>query len=392
MKYLFNVLMLALLLQFTSCEQQESDLISPELSDFTITPKLLGEAPFILTAPKSKSDGAFIYKVNNSNLASIEGNVVTLKKGGVCTITAIQVSSGGYKRDSIQATFPIGVLQQPVMSDFTIESKMLGDAPFELATPKSNSKGLITFTSSNPDVASINGNMVTIKSVGKTTITANQEANGVYMAGKLNAELVVIARPVEDNIVVDIDGNIYKTIKIGTQTWMMENLKTTRYRNGTPIPNLADQAIWQSDLTGGYCIYGNNLANEAVYGKLYNWYAVNNPKELSPEGWHIPSDAEWAILYNYIGGTRYEGGKIQQQGNTYWEYDLGQSNITQFTALPGGGRDEKGIFSSIKYDGIWWTKTRTGVLAVAYDLYNKGYIDRVEREKASGFSVRCIKD
>ncbi|WP_316811676.1 FISUMP domain-containing protein [Pedobacter heparinus] len=392
MKYLFNVLTLVLFLQFSSCVKEEFDLLSPELSDFTITPKFLGEETFLLINPKSKSDGAFIYKVNNSSLISIEGNIVTLKKSGVCTITAIQVASGGYKRDSIQATFPIGALQWPTMSDFTIDTKMLGDAPFELIAPKSNSKGLITYTSSNPDVASIAGKIVSIKSVGKTIITASQEANGIYLAAKINIELVVINRPAEDNVVVDIEGNSYKTIKIGTQTWMMENLKTTHYRNGDPIPNLADQTAWTSDLSGGYCTYSNSLENGATYGKLYNWYAVHNPKGLAPTGWHIPSDAEWAILYNYIGGTRESGKKIQDTNPVHWSNYVIATNETKFSGLPGGNRNSNGIFENLSWDGIWWTDTSNNNLSVGYDLYVKGYIERIERDKKYGFSVRCVKD
>nr|WP_121273630.1 FISUMP domain-containing protein [Pedobacter schmidteae] len=395
MKFLFNVLAIGLLLQFSSCVKEEIDtpLLSPELSDFTISPKRMGEEPFILVNPKSKSDGVFVFKVNDSRLASINGKVVTLKQNGTCTITAIQLASGGFKKDSIQATFVINPLQAPLMSEFKLATKMLGEAPFELVAPKSNSKGAITYTSSNPDVASITGSTVTIKSTGKTTITANQAADGTYLAGKITSELIIINPPVQEQTVTDVDGNVYKTIKIGTQTWMMENLKTTRYRDGTPIPNLTDPAAWSADLAGAYCNYDNNPANANTYGRLYNWDATHNIHQLAPTGWHVPTEAEWAILYAYIGGTRESGLRIQDTRQGYWANQVVANNETKFSGLPGGIRTDAGLYAKLSWDGIWWTDTRLGtVTAVAYDLYAKGYIERLEAKRASGFSVRCIKD
>lgn len=394
MKYLFNVFAIGLLLQFSSCIKQEIDppLLSSELSDFAIGSKRMGEEPFTLVNPKSKSDGAFIFKVSDMSLASIDGKIVTLKKRGTCTITAIQLASGNFKRDSIQATFTIAPLLSPIMSVFTVGTKMLGDPPSELVAPTSNSKGLFTFTSSNPEIASITGNTLFIKSQGKTTITAHQAASGIYEAWKITAELVVISPPVLENTITDIDGNIYKTIKIGTQTWMMENLKTTRYRNGTAIPNLTDPTAWSMDGSGAYCNYDNSSANADIYGRLYNWNAVHNSNQLAPAGWHVPNDTEWAVLYNYIGGNRESGKKIQDTNPIYWAYNMAGTNETRFSGLPGGSRSNNGTFQSLSWNCTWWTSTRAGALSVYYDLYVKGYIERHEIENNSGFSVRCIKD
>lgn len=394
MNHLRNAIFFCLLIQISSCTKQEvaAPLLSPELSDFTITSKRMGEEPFTLVNPKSKSDGAFTFKVSDNALATVNGNVVTVKNYGTCTITAIQAASGGYKQDSIQTVLSIGDLLDAGMSGLNFPAtKKLGDVPFEIIPPTSNSKAPIVFTSSNPAVASISGTTVTIKSVGRTTLTASQVQNGIYKESKLAADLVVIAPPVAENSVTDIDGNVYKTVKIGTQTWMAENLKTTRYKDGTTIPAVTDASVWSSTTSGAWCNYNNSSANETIYGKLYNWYAVNTAK-LAPEGWHVPSDAEWTTLYNYIGGTRYDGGKIQQQGTTYWFADTGATNVTEFTGLPGGTRNESGVFSSITADGIWWTTTFNGNLSVCYDLYVKGYLERMEKSKTNGFSVRCIKN
>lgn len=379
----------------SSCTKKEIDstLLSPELSDFTIASKRMGEEPFTLVNPKSKSDGAFIFKVSNNALATVNGNVITIKNYGTCTVTAIQLASGGYKQDSIQAVFSIGALLDPgITSGLNFpDTKKLGDAPFEIIPPASNSKAPIVFTSSNPDVASISGTTVTIKSVGTTTITATQAPNGIYGGAKLAKDLVVVAPPVAGTSITDIDGNIYKTIKIGTQTWMAENLKTTRYKDGTAIAAVTDASVWSSATSGAWCNYSNSNTNDNIYGKLYNWYAVNTAK-LAPEGWHVPSDAEWVKLYNYIGGTREDGGKIRSQGTIYWGVDAGASNVTEFTGLPGGTRNALGVFDSIGTYGVWWTTTFNGDLSVSYDLYIKGYIERMEKSKKYGLSVRCIKD
>lgn len=398
MKYLSNVLLnvltCILLLQLSSCIKQEiePELLSPDLSDFSIGAKRMGEAAFTLVNPKSKSDGSFIFKTSDTGVVNIKGNVVTIRSNGNCTITAVQLATNTFKRDSIKATFQIGQKMSPVTSVFTLPEKKVGDAPFEIAGPATNSDGTISYTSSHPNVASVVGKTVQIKSAGKTVITWSQAESGIYKACTLSAELVVIDPPVVENTVTDIDGNVYKTIKIGTQTWMMENLKTTRYNDGTAMTLATDRVAWSSSTSAAYCSYENKKENADTYGYLYNWEAAHNSK-IAPAGWHVPSDDEWKVLYNYIGGRREDGAKIQQTGTAYWEVDTKPSNITLFTALPGGRRTESGVFSSIGWNGMWWTSTRTGGgLAVYYDLYVKGYIERHETYTSSGFSIRCIKD
>lgn len=394
MKYLLNVLAFVFLLQLSSCVKQEMEpeLLSPELNDFSIGAKRMGEAAFTLVNPKSKSDGSFIFKTSDTGVVSIKGNLVTIRSNGNCTITAVQLATTTFKRDSIKATFQIGQKIGPVTSVFTLPEKKVGDAPFEIAGPVTNSDGAVSYTSSHPDVASIVGKTLYIKSAGKTVITWSQAESGTYRACTLSAELVVINPPVMENTVTDIDGNVYKTIKIGTQTWMMENLKVTRYRDGAQIRYITkDLATWWNSEGRKYCDYENNPANSAIYGYLYNWEAAQSPN-IAPAGWHVPSDAEWQVLYNYIGGRRDDGAKIQQVGNNYWINNNIATNITMFTALPGGQRSESGIFSSLGWDGIWWTSTKAGDQAVCYDLYVKGYLERHERSRNSGFSIRCIKD
>jgi len=140
----------------------------------------------------------------------------------------------------------------------------------------------------------------------------------------------------------DIDGNVYETVTIGTQVWMAENLKVTHYRNGNTILHIIDWFSWFT-LTGAYCEYDNDVNNVAVYGRLYNWYAVNDSRYIAPVGWHVPSDAEWLTLVDYLGGDTVADGKMKEIGTTHWvSPNTGATNESGFSALPGGYRDYGG--------------------------------------------------
>jgi len=142
--------------------------------------------------------------------------------------------------------------------------------------------------------------------------------------------------------VTDIDGNVYHIVTIGTQVWMVENLKTTKFRDGSSIPNVTDAEEWvgHGELhSGAYCNYDNTAANSNTYGSLYNWYAVVDERNICPTGWHIPSEAEWATLIAYLGGQDVAGGKMKEAGTAHWSTpNTGASNSSGFTALPGGSR------------------------------------------------------
>ncbi len=158
--------------------------------------------------------------------------------------------------------------------------------------------------------------------------------------------------------VTDIDGNVYHTVTIGTQVWLVENLKTTRYNDGTSIPLVTDSAAWSNADTSAYCWYNNDIANKNTYGALYNWFTVNTGK-LAIAGWHIPTDAEWTTLTDYLGGESIAGGKLKETGTTHWRSpNAGATNESGFTALPGGHRDVNGTFSAMGDDGFWWSVYR----------------------------------
>ncbi len=191
--------------------------------------------------------------------------------------------------------------------------------------------------------------------------------------------------------VTDIDGNIYKTITIGNQTWMAENLKVTKYNDGTIIPFNPVAAMWYSATSGGYSWYNSDSLG---YGALYNWHAAGSDK-LCPAGWHVPSDAEWSILVTYLGGESGAGAKLKESGTVHWSVpNSGATNEPGFSALPGGYRNSAGTFNSIKQKGYWWSASAASSTEAYYRSmgYNYGNIDKTSTNKVSGFSVRCVKD
>jgi uncharacterized protein (TIGR02145 family) len=195
--------------------------------------------------------------------------------------------------------------------------------------------------------------------------------------------------------VTDIDGNVYHTVKIGTQTWMVENLKTKRYRNGDSITFAPNGGVWSSTTTGAYCYYYIFLSNYTTYGCLYNYYAVNDSRNIAPTGWHVPRDTEWTTLTDYLGGLELAGGKLKETGITHWQDpNVGATNETGFTALPGGGREYIGNFDYIYENSYWWTSTVNNASTAYIRLIQSSFIKvwRYPREFACGFSVRCLKD
>ena len=196
--------------------------------------------------------------------------------------------------------------------------------------------------------------------------------------------------------VTDIDGNTYKTVTIGTQTWMAENLRTTTYNDGTAIVNVTDDDEWSALTTGAYCNYNNTTSTDtiATYGRLYNWHAVNTGK-LAPKGWHVPSDAEWTELIDYLGGRSVAGGKLKETGTTHWyRPNDGATNETGFTALPGGSRGSGGAFGGIGGYGFWWSATEFNATYAWYRSmnFNTSNVGRNYGSKEVGFSVRCARD
>jgi uncharacterized protein (TIGR02145 family) len=188
----------------------------------------------------------------------------------------------------------------------------------------------------------------------------------------------------------DIEANIYKTVQIGDQCWMAENLRTSKYRDGTEIPNVTDNSQWWDLTTGAWAHYDNQDAYETKYGKLYNWYAVADSRNLCPTGWHVPSDAEWTALWNQLGSD--PGHKMKSTSG--WNNNGNGSNASGFTGLPGGYRKYDGTFFAVGRLGYFWSSTaRLSGTAVSRFLGGGRRGLSFESDyKFSGFSVRCLRD
>jgi len=197
--------------------------------------------------------------------------------------------------------------------------------------------------------------------------------------------------------VTDIESNIYNAVIIGNQVWMAENLKVTKYRDGTAIPTGHTNSDWANLSTGAYAIYNNNASNEVdTYGNLYNWYAVDDSRNIAPEGWHVPTVAEWTTLISYLGGGQVAGGKLKETGTTHWNSpNEGATNESGFTALPGGYRNyENGNYSFMGKLGYFWSTTdHVSGRAWSRPLHYMGsHISSNSETKGHGFSIRCVRE
>jgi uncharacterized protein (TIGR02145 family) len=188
----------------------------------------------------------------------------------------------------------------------------------------------------------------------------------------------------------------YETIQIGNQIWMKKNLDVSTYSNGDIIPEVKDPAEWAKLTTGAWCYNNNDPKNGEIYGKLYNWYAVNDPRGLAPIGNHIPSDNEWDTLLNYLGGRSVAGGKMKEKGLIHWKSpNNAATNSSYFTGLPGGCRDFNGVFNIVNGDGGgWWSSSESNSINAWYQGlgYSISGAYRNGLNKEYGFSVRCLRD
>lgn len=199
----------------------------------------------------------------------------------------------------------------------------------------------------------------------------------------------------------DQDGNTYKTISIGNQTWMAENLRTTHYRNGEAIPNVTDGTLWENLTTGAYCNNCNttNLDTIATFGRLYNWYALSDSRNIAPKGWHVPTESEWFELISFLGGSATAGEKMKEVGLTHWNFYNTGNNSSGFTALPSGFRTcgciSRSVFGRVGNEVNWWSSTDDEVNKIATYFclsdVSIGICEQVAGKK-NGQSIRCVKD
>ena len=250
-----------------------------------------------------------------------------------------------------------------------------------------------------------NGNGSVTYNITGTPSSSGKATFAITIGGKTCSfvrEIVTGENPTNNygSNITDMDGNVYKTVVIGTQTWMAENLKTNKYSDGTPIPNVKEDTQWSQLKTGAWCNYNNNDSLGKIYGKLYNWYAVspstNGNKNVCPTGWHVPTDSEWINgLTNYLGGESVAGGKLKKEGFTYWDSpNSDATNSSLFSGIGSGIRENVGKYHSLKLYASFWSSTD-------YNEYNSGSFHLRNNNSSTslddfgkdyGFSIRCLKD
>ena len=243
--------------------------------------------------------------------------------------------------------------------------------------------------------------LITVCTVGYTQCLGDMNRDGI----KDVLDILILVDDILDGngvcdeiteVCVDIDGNFYSTVQIGNQLWMSENLKTTRYNNGDEIPTGLTDGDWQNNTSGALAVYDDNELNADIYGRLYNWYAVVDNRGVCPENFHVPTDGEYILLTNYLGGNDIAGGKMKEAGLEHWDSpNTGATNESGFTGLPGGFRNTTGSYDYMGEGGYFRSSSEyNSYRAWFHGLYStweevyRGF----EMNKNSGLSVRCVGD
>jgi uncharacterized protein (TIGR02145 family) len=284
-------------------------------------------------------------------------------------------------------------------NNYTItNTSQLLSVPYALYAAKAPDQQQLTVSLTGDTLYLQNGGFVIMPGISEANNIGGQTGITQHTCGATN-----VHNPDKTyGTMTDQQGNVYKTIVIGTQEWMAENLKTTIYRNGNAIANLTDNTQWAGLTTGAWASYNNDSQYDCPYGKLYNWYAVADPRHVCPSGWHEPTDTEWSALINYIdpnadGGIyfNFAGGKLKSTGTQYWgSPNQDATNESGFSGLPGGTRYSSGVFIDVGSTGYWWSSSENNTSTAwlsGLDYYN-GNSGQYGSSKQDGFSVRCLRD
>ncbi len=321
---------------------------------------------YTLTSAQLSDNGATFNVVVSNTIGSVTS------RNAILTVTAAPNYTVGGVVSGLSGTG--FVLQNNGGDNLAISS----NGAFTFATPVANGSGYAVSVLTYPS--------------GQNCIITN----GTGTISGANVTNIAVACSAQSTV-TDIDGNVYNTVTIGTQVWMRENLKVTKYRNSESIGTTTPATL---DISGEASpkyqwAYDGNESNVATYGRLYTWYAATDSRGLCPTGWHLPTDAEWTTLTDYLGGASVAGGKMKEAGTAYWNSpNAGADNSSGFTALPGGLRGDNGAFGNILRVGVWWSSTEL-FAPYAWDRdmsYGDGMVSRNANPEAAGFSVRCVKD
>jgi uncharacterized protein (TIGR02145 family) len=254
---------------------------------------------------------------------------------------------------------------------------------------------IFTGTTTVSDITAANTSVANLTVSGTTTVATPVNATDATTKAYVDA-LKTQIKSLQDvlitggTVMIDNDGNLYPTVKIGSQIWMESNLKTTTYNDGTAIPNVPDATTWGALTTGAMCDINNTPATSIIYGKFYNWFAVNTAK-LCPIGWHVPTDTEWETLSTTLGGDQVSGGALKESGTSHWSSsNLGATNSSGFTAFGSGYRDNTGKLMFFRGIGTWWSATNGDILLITNSGLNTS--TGTSATEADGMTVRCLKD
>lgn len=310
---------------------------------------------------------------------------------------AVVLFSCSDSSDSSETTGTLAGLTTAVPSETTLNSVFCGGTITNTGGTPITKRGVCWSTSINPTIDLItktedgsgNGSFV-------SSITGLQQDTRYFVrAYATNSKGTSYGNQVYFNSltttpnVTDADGNVYETIKIGTQVWMKENLKTTKFCNGEAIQNITGNE-WYSLTTPAWCYYNNDEANNQLYGKLYNWYAVADPRNIAPCGWHVATQSDWTVLENYLGSAAVAGGKLKST-SVWFGPNTTASNQSGFSAYPGGIRAYSNTILYYGWNGVWWAYNPNGGWGrVMHCQYAS--VSSVVLDEEMGVSVRCVKD
>ena len=316
---------------------------------------------------------------------------------------AFAVNSYGvfYGEEKIFFTqFDVPTIQLSSIKDFGLSAFAYINIP-DSGGKTVTQRGIVYSTTENP--TTLNDKILSGTGIGEFSITITgltQKTTYFVRAfasnevGTAYSNQIKLTTNTASTTISDIEGNSYNTINIGNQIWMTSNLSTSRFRNGVYIPYILNSTQWATTKSPALSFYNHDNNFESNYGKQYNWYAVADPQGLCPIGWHIPSNNEWTILSDFLGGLNVAGGKMKATGTQFWSFPSNGNNSSGFTGLPGGFRNVDGTFGILGYNGFWWSATDEN----EQKAFNRSiiYTDNVlsvgSSSKSQGFSVRCLKD
>jgi uncharacterized protein (TIGR02145 family) len=377
----------------------ETDLAGGTSYSLTTTSQLLS-VPYAIHAKTAESIvGGSVLPSGGTNgqiITNCDG-VPTWTTGGICPGKITALNCAGV---SVNGLLNNGAIASNVSFVITYSGGNGGS----YSAQSTSSTGVVGLIATLQAGSFATGNGSLTFTVSGTPTSVGNALFLVTIAGQVcSVSMVVQEKPSTIGIpgpnITDAENNTYKTVTIGTQTWMAENLKVTKYNDGTAIPNITDNTQWSQLSTGAWSYYNNDVANNAKYGKLYNWYAVskisNGNKNVCPTGWHVPTDAEWTVLTEYLGSASVAGGKMKEVGTTSWNSpNTDATNTSLFTGLPGGFRYNDGSFNSIGNFGYWWSSTEDSTINAWFRYLGSanGVAGRNDGTKSIGLSVRCLRD